>query len=405
MRICIISNGLLARHQFVQPWLHLSQGAHALEQGGHQVFFISDGYPELADEKEFGGFPVKRTNSLQEWPLLGNNQLARFISGESPDLVLWHLGLTSFLRLNTLRAISAPVFGIFTSPIYRPQDLIKLGAFRILRHQGLSLVHILGSFVPSRTIRRHITRGRLKKLLVECETTRARLMEEGVPEENLQVIKPYINPVWFQPRPPSSSGLALREEYGFSSDDFVVGYFGPPEPLRGLTALIQAGKLAIQTNPRVRLLVLSRLLNKTNEQNHARLLKMVEESGMARQVRVISDWLPSERLIQNLSLCNAIALPFELVPSDVPVSVFETMALGIPLITTAVACLPEMVPEGSGLHVPPGDIPRLAEAILRLSNDRPLCQELAWSGREQAQAWTTVHDNQSAWNSLVDEAK
>jgi glycosyltransferase involved in cell wall biosynthesis len=45
------------------------------------------------------------------------------------------------------------------------------------------------------------------------------------------------------------------------------------------------------------------------------------------------------------------------------------MALGFLLITTVVACLPEIVLEGAGIQVPPRDPHRMAAAIQTLLSD------------------------------------
>ncbi len=400
MKVCIVSSGLEARNRFVQPWQYLAEGAEALNRGGHQVYFISDG--SEVEEKEFAGYPVERLDTLHGWPMLGNKRLARLVNAGHPDLVLWHLGLTSFMRLNTLRHVSPPVFGIFTSPIYRFAELRRLGIARLIRHHKLGVVHLLGLLVPSRLVRNSVNRGWLKRIVVECATTQAKLAQRGAPAGSLQVIRPSIDPAWYQEKPGRANCLLVREEYGFSADDFVVGYFGAPAALRGLTALVQAINLAAQTNPRIRLLALSRMLNTVNQRDHSHEVDLVKKYHLEQQVRIVPGVLPRERLIQSLSSCDAVALPFELVPSDVPLSVLETMALGIPLITTDTACLPELAPSGASIRVPPGDISRLAEAILTLADDAALRQKLAQAGRERALAWTSAGENYRAWNNLVE---
>jgi glycosyltransferase involved in cell wall biosynthesis len=49
--------------------------------------------------------------------------------------------------------------------------------------------------------------------------------------------------------------------------------------------------------------------------------------------------------------------------------VLDAMALGIPVASTSAGGLPEMLGEGAGLLVPPGDASGLAEAVERLVMD------------------------------------
>ncbi len=55
-----------------------------------------------------------------------------------------------------------------------------------------------------------------------------------------------------------------------------------------------------------------------------------------------------------------------------PMTILETMAEGIPSITTNIAAIPEAVSSGSGELLTPGDIDELAAAILKITQDREL---------------------------------
>jgi glycosyltransferase involved in cell wall biosynthesis len=48
-----------------------------------------------------------------------------------------------------------------------------------------------------------------------------------------------------------------------------------------------------------------------------------------------------------------------------PVTVMEALTLGVPVVATAVGGLPEVVDDGNGILVPPGDATALADAIQR----------------------------------------
>lgn len=66
----------------------------------------------------------------------------------------------------------------------------------------------------------------------------------------------------------------------------------------------------------------------------------------------------------------------------IPNTVIEALAYGVPIVSTTVNALPEVVRhEQTGLTVPPGDPEALAEAIQRLADDAPLAARLAWGGQ------------------------
>jgi glycosyltransferase involved in cell wall biosynthesis len=98
-----------------------------------------------------------------------------------------------------------------------------------------------------------------------------------------------------------------------------------------------------------------------------------------------------------------IALPFRLLSSDVPLSVLEAMALGKPLVVTDIGCLPELVPCGTGLVVPPAAPKKLAEAILLLARGEGLRAHLGAAARARAARWQAER-GEAKWEHLLRQA-
>lgn len=66
----------------------------------------------------------------------------------------------------------------------------------------------------------------------------------------------------------------------------------------------------------------------------------------------------------------------------IPVAMMEALAMEVPVVTTPVSGIPELIRhEETGLLVPERKPDLLAAAVLRLARDRGLCQELAAGGR------------------------
>ena len=64
----------------------------------------------------------------------------------------------------------------------------------------------------------------------------------------------------------------------------------------------------------------------------------------------------------------------------IPNVLVEAMACGLPVVTTAVSGIPELVVDGvNGILVPPEDPPAFADAMVRLHRDPDLARRL---GRE-----------------------
>jgi glycosyltransferase involved in cell wall biosynthesis len=70
---------------------------------------------------------------------------------------------------------------------------------------------------------------------------------------------------------------------------------------------------------------------------------------------------------------------------QVPAKIFDAMALGRPIVSTAVSMIPEII-GGCGVLVPPGDVVALATALRRLLDDPVAAAELGRRARERCQA-------------------
>lgn len=94
---------------------------------------------------------------------------------------------------------------------------------------------------------------------------------------------------------------------------------------------------------------------------------LVEKHGLEHRVAHIG-WIEGEKKKQFLhdTMINVLPSYHE----GLPMTILETMALGIPNISTRIASIPEVITDGeTGLLIEPGDIDALAAAISRLVND------------------------------------
>ena len=120
------------------------------------------------------------------------------------------------------------------------------------------------------------------------------------------------------------------------------------------------------------------------------LERLIADLGLGDRVRLLG--LRSEDDVRD-RLRSAAAFSLACRPANngdrdgIPVALMEAMALGVPVITTRVGGIPELV-AGAGVLVEPGDIAGLAAGIEQMA-DPARRKEVAAAGRERiASSWT-----------------
>jgi glycosyltransferase involved in cell wall biosynthesis len=102
--------------------------------------------------------------------------------------------------------------------------------------------------------------------------------------------------------------------------------------------------------------------------------------GIADRVD-IPGWLDSEETAEVLRQSDVLVLPTFI--ENLPMTILEAFACGVPVITTPVAAITEAVEhERNGLLVPVGDIEALTDAMRRLIEDPGLRRRLCRKARE-----------------------
>jgi colanic acid/amylovoran biosynthesis glycosyltransferase len=111
------------------------------------------------------------------------------------------------------------------------------------------------------------------------------------------------------------------------------------------------------------------------------LERLLDRHGLRNHVRLLGA-VPAGRIRQELDRSHAFALASHAEPLGV--AIMEAMCMGVPVVTTAAGGVPELVLDGTGLLVSPGNSNELAGAITRLTMDPELCVALGIAGRERA---------------------
>jgi glycosyltransferase involved in cell wall biosynthesis len=115
------------------------------------------------------------------------------------------------------------------------------------------------------------------------------------------------------------------------------------------------------------------------------LKSLARELGIADRVR-FRGWLKPDEVRCAMKEAAVLVHPSPHLGDGVPNVIKECMALGTPVIATAVAGMPELLGNGeNGILVPPQDIPALAEAIRYILSDVGVQKKYASRARQAAE--------------------
>jgi glycosyltransferase involved in cell wall biosynthesis len=128
-----------------------------------------------------------------------------------------------------------------------------------------------------------------------------------------------------------------------------------------------------------------------------RLKQMIDELNLQETVRLCGALRHNEVINEYKNATIFAMLCIVTKDGDVdgiPNVIAEAMAMQLPVVSTAVSAIPELVVDGvNGLVVPPGDINAAASAIARLLNDPALVAALTKQGRQTILKTFDVEEN------------
>ena len=189
------------------------------------------------------------------------------------------------------------------------------------------------------------------------------------------------------------NGLNLAEfgRANFSSNPPLIVAIGRLIAKKGLSSLIRACALLVERGRPFQCEIFGEgpLANQLRGQ--------IEESGLQELVK-LPGAKPQHELRERLAAANVFVLPS--VPEaeggmdNLPTVIMEAMATGLPVVSTRIGGIPEMVIDNeTGFLLRPDDPVALADAIEKVINDRSLGQKLGQAGHGRGQKLFSIEKN------------
>ncbi len=195
--------------------------------------------------------------------------------------------------------------------------------------------------------------------------------EVRVPEGLLQVI---YNGVDLERFAPAEDRRALRRDLGLPVEAPIVGAIARHTEEKRLDRFIEAARLIAQQRPD------AQFLTAGAGPTLGRVRELAEGYGL--NVRFLGHRSDVPRVLAAL---DVFVITSE--TEGLPVAAVEAMAVQLPVVSTIVGGVAEIVRDGvDGVLVPPGDVEGVARGVVTLLGDAPLRLSMARQARERVRA-------------------
>jgi glycosyltransferase involved in cell wall biosynthesis len=287
------------------------------------------------------------------------------------------LGRTSRFDLKPWRQLGAELRGRQVDVLHAHQFGSNVWGTVIGRLTGTPVVvaHEQTWSYEGEPLRRFLDRevvGRGANAFIAVSRADARRMVEveGVRPEIIRYI-PNAAPVR-----PVGDGGSVREELGIGPEETVIGSVGNLRPQKAFEVLVDAAAELAASRPRLHVLIAG---STVEPEDRAALEARIAERGMGHVVRLLGHRTDVPAVIRafDVAVCSS---DFE----GTPLSILEYMEAGVPIVSTRVGGVPDLIDDGShGLLVEPRDPQALAAAVASLLDDPDRAERLARQGQER----------------------
>lgn len=166
----------------------------------------------------------------------------------------------------------------------------------------------------------------------------------------------------------------LRAERSIPADAPVIGFAGRLTRDKGIPELLEAFEQILRKIPQSRLLMVG-WFDESDDALSPELRRRIARHPRVVHTGFVQDAAPWYRSM------DVMVLPTW--REGFPNAVLEAAASGVPVITThATGARDSVLPEVTGLLVPPGDPSAIAEAVLTLLKDVARRRRMGWAARE-----------------------
>ena len=383
MKVIIASYNLIADKSHLMPWRYVCEIANYFNQNGHQATIVSIGNTTGSFELEKGRLLVREVRKSNAFLY---KDISALIKEYSIDMIFWPVSWREKKsRLHALKKTEKPVISYFPGGMYTIKDVLYA-----VRRIGLrpAIPYILEAISPKRRQLGRFKSNGIKEIITLTDWTAECIKNYGWPMNNVTVALPGKE----DSKHDDVNVIPAAVNQWLGGARYLV-FMGPPTPIRGGYELLRAFDRVVDIDDTIRLVCLFRSDVGVDQ---SEMKAFVESLNNSSSVYTIWESLERQQLEAFISNSFAIALPFIVVPSEIPLAIIDAASYGKPVVTTKCGGTGEFVKE-YGVTVDVSDVTDFRDKILNLIRDESFYLDRCKNARLVYERHPTWSDMSKSW--------
>jgi glycosyltransferase involved in cell wall biosynthesis len=326
--------------------LRIITESRGLLDRGHEVCIAAPAESRLFTEARRRGIPSCSIDIARK-NLRGFRAMRRFLAGRKIDVVNSHSSTDSWLAALALKSL----------PRAERRPLVRT------RH--------ISAAIPRSPATRWLYRSATAHVVTTGEILRQQVVSStGLEASRVTSVPTGVDLERYSP----GDRVGARAELGLPQDAFIVGIVATLRSWKGHRYLVDA--VAAIDDPRCLLAMVGGGPGMPYLRDQIDKLRVENRILMPGNQDDVVPWLRAFDVFALPSYAN----------EGVPQAIMQAMACRLPVVTTPIGAIPEIVQDGvTGVFVQPQDAYSLRAALVRLHDDGALRERLAANGHHQAQ--------------------
>jgi len=343
MKIVVISGGFGQQNLQALPWKYAYEISKYLAQKKHNVYILTDSSKSCSINYNKYRIPIIGYGA--SLPLLNRNKtLLKTLNLIKPDAVYYFSSPIGDFKLKYLK-LKVPIILHVSHSIQGVSTYLRANPTLIGISELLQGKLIADSYGLSRIFRR-LTISKLElKVMATTKAVAESLSKIGFNELKIKTLPLVVDEQFLKFK--EEKRCKVRENYGFTEDDFVVTYFGGCNPKKGVLELVSVAPMIRKKITLFKMLLLLRPPSSKDYLYHVK--QRILENKCRDYVIVVNKLLELNDLINILTFSDMVVLPFKYLDDEPPLTLLEAMTLGKVVITTNIGPTKYIVGEDRGV--------------------------------------------------------